>query len=514
MSKMYLQRTKDNGKDTYKKLNKVISGLVVLFILVSVFSLPIQAEAIAPWSAGTSYAIDDLVSYDGNNYRCIQSHTALAGWEPANVPALWAFHSVGEPVIETVAAPVFSPRGGTYAVVPPVTISSTTAGAEIRYTTDGSDPTAISPLYTAPLNISVDTTLKARAFKAGMTESAIAVAAYVISDVPVPVTCDKLLVGYWHNFDNGLVPVMELGDVDSDWDIINVAFADITGSGTVSFTPFNASEQDFIADVEYLKSLGKEVVLSLGGQNGAVSLVNATVTDEFIRSLIATINQYGFTGVDVDIETGIYLGPGDTDPANPTTPNIVNMIEALKEVCSYYGPDFLLSMAPEIAYVQGGITAYAGPWGAYLPIIHAMRDELTYLHVQHYNCGGNAAPDGRTYNQGTADFHVAMSEMLLNGFTIANGSGTRFEPLREDQVMFGIPAAVAAAPSGGYTPPSEVKKALNYLINGIPYGGQYQLQNPAGYPCFAGIMTWSVNWDAQNNYEFTNEYGAFFTVTK
>ncbi len=493
-----------------KNFNKILSKVIVLLVLISVFALPAQAETVSPWTPGTYYAINDLASYDGNNYRCIQSHTALSGWEPVNVPALWVFHSIGEPVIETVATPGFNPRGGTYAVSQLVTIASTTSDALIRYTTDGSDPTALSSLYTGPVSITSDTTLKARAYKDGMTESAVATAVYIISDDPVPVTGEKLLVGYWHNFDNGLVPVMELGDVDSDWDVIHVAFADITSGGTVSFTPFNATEQEFIADVAYLKSLGKEVVLSLGGQNGAVSLTNGTITAEFTRSLIATINKYQFTGVDVDIETGIYLGAGDTDLDNPTTPNIVNMITALQDVCSNYGPDFLLTMAPEIAYVQGGITAYAGPWGAYLPIIHAMRDELTYLHVQHYNCGGNAALDGRTYNQGTADFQVAMAEMLLNGFPIANGSGTMFEPLCENQVMIGIPAAVAAAPSGGYTPPAEVKKALNYLINGIPYGGQYQLRNPDGYPCFAGIMTWSVNWDAQNNYEFTNQYSAFF----
>jgi chitin-binding protein len=41
------------------------------------------------WSAGTYYAIGSTVTYGGASYRCRQAHTALAGWEPSNVPALW-----------------------------------------------------------------------------------------------------------------------------------------------------------------------------------------------------------------------------------------------------------------------------------------------------------------------------------------------------------------------------------------------------------------------------------------
>ncbi|MEU8272566.1 lytic polysaccharide monooxygenase [Sphaerisporangium sp. NPDC049002] len=41
------------------------------------------------WKAGTAYAVGAQVTYNGVLYRCIQAHTALAGWEPPNVPALW-----------------------------------------------------------------------------------------------------------------------------------------------------------------------------------------------------------------------------------------------------------------------------------------------------------------------------------------------------------------------------------------------------------------------------------------
>ncbi|MDX8029254.1 lytic polysaccharide monooxygenase [Lentzea sp. BCCO 10_0856] len=41
------------------------------------------------WAAGTTYQIGNQVTYNGVNYECQQAHTALAGWEPPNTPALW-----------------------------------------------------------------------------------------------------------------------------------------------------------------------------------------------------------------------------------------------------------------------------------------------------------------------------------------------------------------------------------------------------------------------------------------
>ncbi|GGL58378.1 lytic polysaccharide monooxygenase [Planomonospora parontospora] len=41
------------------------------------------------WKAGTAYTAGSQVAYGGATYRCLQSHTAIPGWEPPNVPALW-----------------------------------------------------------------------------------------------------------------------------------------------------------------------------------------------------------------------------------------------------------------------------------------------------------------------------------------------------------------------------------------------------------------------------------------
>jgi hypothetical protein len=41
------------------------------------------------WQAGVAYVVTDEVTYLGNTYKCLQSHTSQTGWEPPNVPALW-----------------------------------------------------------------------------------------------------------------------------------------------------------------------------------------------------------------------------------------------------------------------------------------------------------------------------------------------------------------------------------------------------------------------------------------
>lgn len=91
-------------------------------------------------------------------------------------------------VSEICADPVFSPASGTtFTTSQQVTISCATSGATIRYTTNGSDPTSSSSKYTAPFTVSATTTVKAKAFKSGATDSGVVSATYTkLSPVATP----------------------------------------------------------------------------------------------------------------------------------------------------------------------------------------------------------------------------------------------------------------------------------------------------------------------------------------
>lgn len=87
-------------------------------------------------------------------------------------------------VVESVAAPTFDPEAGAVAKGTEVTIATATEGASIYYTLDGTEPTAASTLYSAPVVVNDALTIKAIAVKEGMKDSEVATASYVIkSDV-------------------------------------------------------------------------------------------------------------------------------------------------------------------------------------------------------------------------------------------------------------------------------------------------------------------------------------------
>ncbi|HWZ95186.1 MAG TPA: choice-of-anchor tandem repeat GloVer-containing protein [Opitutaceae bacterium] len=93
------------------------------------------------------------------------------------------------------ATPTFSPPGGTYAGTQSVAITSTTSGASIAYTTDGSTPTESGGSVTngtllsngGSVSVGANTAFNAMAFASGYTDSAVATAAYTISE-PIPTT--------------------------------------------------------------------------------------------------------------------------------------------------------------------------------------------------------------------------------------------------------------------------------------------------------------------------------------
>lgn len=103
------------------------------------------------------------------------------------------------PPTETVATPVFDPAEGNYTDSLNVRISSSTPGASIRYTLDGTDPTISSgTIYTNPIPIAQATTIKALAFRTGYLSSEVASAVYTFS-IAIPPGFVYAESGTFHN---------------------------------------------------------------------------------------------------------------------------------------------------------------------------------------------------------------------------------------------------------------------------------------------------------------------------
>jgi glucosylceramidase len=94
----------------------------------------------------------------------------------------------GTPPEQQAATPTFSPAGGTFTSAQTVTLSDSTTGASIYYTTNGSTPTQSSTLYSAPITVSATTTIEAIAVDApSYTVSNVATATYTVN-LPVAAT--------------------------------------------------------------------------------------------------------------------------------------------------------------------------------------------------------------------------------------------------------------------------------------------------------------------------------------
>lgn len=331
------------------------------------------------------------------------------------------------------------------------------------------------------------------------------------------------LVGYLHaSFANG-AGYTRLADVPDSWDVIDLAFGEPTSatSGDIRFDrcpatecPGVESDAEFKAAIKAKQAAGKKVLISIGGQNGQVQLTTAAARDTFVTSVSKIIDEYGLDGLDIDFEGhSLSLDADDTDFKNPKTPVIVNLISAVKSLKAKYGDKFTLTMAPETFFVQLGYQYYGtGKWGgqdpragAYLPVIHALRDDLTLLHVQDYNSGPIMGLDNQYHSMGGADFHIAMTDMLLTGFPVAGDANNVFPPLRPDQVAIGMPASTQAG--NGYVSPAETNKALDCLTKKTNCGSYA----PHGtWPDLRGLMTWSINWDRFGSWEFQKNFDGYF----
>lgn len=331
------------------------------------------------------------------------------------------------------------------------------------------------------------------------------------------------LVGYLHtSFANGS-GYTRLADTPDSWDIIDLAFGEPTSatSGDIRFglcpqteCPNVESKEDFKAAIKAKQAAGKKVLISIGGQNGQVQLTTTQARDTFVSSVSAIIDEYGLDGLDIDFEGhSLSLNADDTDFKNPKTPSIVNLISAVKTLKAKYGSGFTLTMAPETFFVQLGYQYYGtGKWGgqdpragAYLPVIHALRDDLTLLHVQDYNSGPIMGLDNQYHSMGGADFHIAMTDMLLTGFPVAGDANNVFPALPPEKVAIGMPASTNAG--NGHVSTGEVNKALDCLTKGTDCGSY---QTHGTWPDLRGLMTWSINWDRFNNWEFSKNFDAYF----
>jgi chitinase len=286
-----------------------------------------------------------------------------------------------------------------------------------------------------------------------------------------------LITGYWQDFTNGAT-ALRLSAVNSNYTLIAVAFANTDPSkpGGVTFSIDSGlssalggyTSSQFISDINTLHSQGKKVIISVGGQNGTISVSDATSAANFANSVYGLMQQYGFDGVDIDLENGI---------------NVTYMSSALQQLSAKAGSSLIITLAPQTIDMQS-------TGSGYFQLALSIKSILTIVNMQYYNSGTMLGCDGNVYAEGTENFITALACIQLQG------------GLRPDQVGIGFPASGSAA-GGGYVSPSVVNAALDCLATGSNCGSFV----PPSHWSIRGAMDWSINWDASNGYNFANTVG-------
>ncbi|MEU9224494.1 glycosyl hydrolase family 18 protein [Streptomyces massasporeus] len=282
------------------------------------------------------------------------------------------------------------------------------------------------------------------------------------------------VTGYWQNFNNGAA-VQKLADVQAQYDIIAVAFADAASTpGAVTFNLDSAglggyTVDQFKADIRAKQAAGKKVIVSVGGERGTVAVNDAASAANFANSVYSVMQTYGFDGVDIDLENGL---------------NATYMTQALRSLSAKAGSSLIITMAPQTIDMQSTSNSY-------FQTALNIKDILTVVNMQYYNSGSMLGCDGKVYSQGSVDFLTALACIQLEG------------GLAPSQVGLGLPASTRGAGSG-YVSPSVVNNALDCLAKGTGCGS---FKPPRTYPGLRGAMTWSTNWDATAGNAWSNAVG-------
>lgn len=106
-----------------------------------------------------------------SDYTGIDANGDGIGDIPYNIPGTSESKDL-YPIMLSLPLPAASPAPGSFEGSVSVVLSSPTAGAAIYYTTDGSDPTSSSPLYSGPVLLNASATIKAIAVKGNIKSSA------------------------------------------------------------------------------------------------------------------------------------------------------------------------------------------------------------------------------------------------------------------------------------------------------------------------------------------------------
>lgn len=314
----------------------------------------------------------------------------------------------------------------------------------------------------------------------------------------------KYIVGYWENWrhdDTSTGIDLKLSDVPEGYDIVILAFVYGNSDGTVTFslnqdylgTALNYTEDEFKEDIQELQARGQKVILSIGGENGAISVTNDSQVNNFVSSVTNLIKEYDLDGIDIDIEK---TNSGETLEKVKENPELLgNAIRQIR-TNSGLGDNFVLTLCSETEYFYSAENPKNSSYDEYYYSVlsEELDDILTFSSIMLYNSGsqwGFSKENGSSrveVFQGTVEFGPAYVSRVI-------------EEDRVDPSKLALCYKVTNVNNEGYLSPTKIVEALTSLIEGktITADRLGTFTPPQAYSNFGGVVVWSINMDAKNS---------------
>jgi hypothetical protein len=331
-----------NGTTTIKAM-AVASGssqsavATATYVVATATALPVFSPAPGSYTTAQSVTITDstagaVIYYttDGTaptTASSVYSGAITAGTGTTTIKAMAVASGSSPSAVVTgtyvvgtagTAAPTFSPAAGTYTTTQNVTISESTTGAMIYYTTDGSTPTTASAVYSSPIAVTTTKTIKAIAVANSQTSS-VASAAYTIQPATPTI-----------NFPNGFSSAAGLslkgtGVVANNAVRLTLAGAAASAGAAWYATPVNVSA--FTTDFNFQLLSAKADGFTFAIQNAGTSAIGPLGsglgygasqpggTGGIAKSVAVKFDLYSNDGEGTD-STGVY-----SNGASPTVPS-------------------------------------------------------------------------------------------------------------------------------------------------------------------------------------------------